>query len=56
MHLGQLVVEVVGDIGQGVALVQQNLVDVTPSHRVDALSLLSIRYRIGLPVLKHECG
>ncbi len=55
-HLGQFVVEVVGDIGQGVALVQQNLVDVAPSHRVDALPLLSIRYRIRLPVLKHECG
>ena len=49
-------VEVVGDVGQGVALVQQNLIDVPPSHRVDALPLFSIRYGIRLPVLKHECG
>ena len=38
-NLEELVVEVVGDVVHGVALVQEDLVDVAPAHRVDALVL-----------------
>ena len=42
-HLDELVVEVVGDVVKACPLVQEDLVDVAPSHRVDALAALPIR-------------